>query len=265
LEYIDGTSRRTGLSRGQLLELDEVARTACGRFAQAEVDTAKLWLSPPPSPTLLLPSSMPVLIEVDFEVLVGTPFSPKVRVGGIIDRVDLVRGVTTPSAAPTGEDETNTTTFHLRVREFKSGQHWKKKKDSYGRSPLANMWDKSVQASIYAIALNSMKDSEGWVTPVSTGTLKVSPKTMKRVAPAPSPQAWQNVLVSLESIESDMVEERFVAERDRSAAVAKIVEVARNISRGAFQPTPGDIKCDYCSFAQMCPDSYGDSPSVHRL
>ena len=71
----------------------------------------------------------------------------------------------------------------------------------------------------------------------------------------------EDVLVMLESIESDMLEERLVGEKEREVAVAKVLQVAKDISLGKFPPTPGEHKCAYCSFAVMCPEAYGDAPS----
>jgi hypothetical protein len=225
----------------QLRELDAEAEAATAAFAAAEVGAARGWLTGgAPAGT---PAAMPALIEARFNVAVGG----RVRVSGVIDRVDLVAPATTHNAggacgAP-----------HLRVREFKSGQQWKRRGGAPAPSPLAALARGSVQPLLYGVALHSLRTSQGW-----TAALAPPPAPSGRRAHAPAA-----VRVTLESIEAPGAgEERVVGERERGAAARRALAVADRVARGDFAPTPSEVKCTWCSHAKMCPVSFGGFPAV---
>jgi len=277
-DYLAAAALASHSPRQQLGVLDSVALAACERFARQEVGAAEAWLlaasagvgaggaaGSAPRPY------MPALIEAAFSVIVPSSDSPsrwypqyagqRVRVAGVIDRVDVVLN---EAGQP-----------YLRVREFKSSQQWKKKGPS-GKSPLSIMMARGIQSNLYGIAMNAMRASEGWSTElappplsttVSAAAAADSPPPRRRSAAAAKERGVDDVLVALEGIETLMVEERVIGEREREVAVARTLDSARDIAEGKFPPTPGEHTCTYCSYSSMCPSAFGKvaAVTVHRL
>jgi hypothetical protein len=227
----------------QLLELDAEAGAAVAAFAAAEVGGARAWLRGAPGAP---PPALPALIEARFNVLVAG----RVRVSGVMDRVDIVA----PAAAGGGGEPGAPP--HLRVREFKSGQQWKR--GAGGGAPLAALARGSVQPLLYGVALHALRASQRWAA-----ALAPCPPLPGRRPPRKGDATA--VRVALESIEMPGVaEERAVGERERFLAGRRAAAVAEAVARGRFAPTPSEVKCAWCSHARMCPVAFGGFPAVTR-
>jgi hypothetical protein len=269
------------LPRVQLEELDAGAIIACSRFAEAEISTVRKWLlsedpwSIDDGGSESVSPSIPALIEHRFDCFVHAPRSGnRTRVVGVIDRVDVVMN-------------TNTRQPYLRVREFKSSQHWKRP-SSDGQSALKKMLVGSVQADLYAVALEALRVAENWTvdfTPPSD-IVTTPRRSSKAVAKAPSTKAIKrnttttmdvdensssgatptDTLVVFEGIEDGAVEARLVGEKRRSLVEARVLNVAAAIASRNFTPTPSKIKCTYCDHSRHCTDAYStDKPAITRL
>ena len=276
------------LPRKQLEELNAGAVIACARFAAAEVSSARAWLlaDDPWVTDGSLKPTIPAMIEHKFECFVSSVAGwDSTRVVGVIDRVDVAIEL---GGRP-----------HLRVREFKSSQHWKRSVG--GISALKKMMIGSVQADLYAVALEKLRTAEKWETEfaqpetfrkvtkaavaaaakVSKAKSAVSAKTADvdtdvdtdanananadaaSESSAALSRAPIDTLVVFEGIEDGAFETRIVGKKRRAAAIAHVVDVATAITSRNFAPKPSVIKCSFCDHSRYCTDSvFTDAPII---
>ena len=257
---------KLGLPLPQIVALDTGAREACVRFASDELGRARSWLlsadpfdAPHPVNAGVAPAApfVPALVERFFECTVSSfGGGPRVRVAGVIDRVDVVAS-RTRGAPP-----------HLLVREFKSSQHWKRQRTAKAPSALKAMMRGSIQADLYAIALASMKSDEKWATPFSSPTVAAATLTAlkKGGAEGSASPAAAVALVNFEGIEDGAVESCVPTQRDMALAGARVARTAAAIANGVFAPTPSPVKCTYCAFDKVCEDAWeGKRPAAKMI
>jgi hypothetical protein len=274
-----------------LLNADEIrayephAREAIGHFAARELREVATLLGgggdgaagAPPRQGKGLPPSLLALLEQHFRLVIPLPGvgGGVIELSGFMDRVDVV--ALPAHMSPLYRDGADT--FEPVVREFKSGQQWKKNIAYALREKL-----RSLQPDIYGMAVRSMLGIEPpspagagrtsgatTATAAATTTRTVQQQQQQQQRPGagtparpriPVPPLHPAIRVAVESIELGVEEARTIGADAAAAAVLKIAESAASIQSGRFDATPGEIACTYCGFNTTCDTAFGKKPSV---
>lgn len=167
----------------------------------------------------------------------NTNNSNLVHLSGYIDRID----VQCLPPENSGQYRDGSNSYETNIREYKSGQQWKRNTSMALRDKL-----RTLQPDIYGMAVKNM------ITNTS-----VSSANRSRIPPL-NPI----VQVSVESIETGNAESRIIDTTAIQKAHEQILTLAERIRLQEFKPKPSEIACKYCGFSNTCHSAYGRRPSI---